>query len=33
MDAIMAIAKEHNLTVIEDAAHAHAAPLKSPRRL
>lgn len=25
MDTIMAIAKQHNLTVIEDAAHAHAA--------
>ena len=25
MDAIMAIAREHNLVVIEDAAHAHAA--------
>jgi len=25
MDAIMAIAKEHRLTVVEDAAHAHGA--------
>jgi dTDP-4-amino-4,6-dideoxygalactose transaminase len=28
LDAIMAIAKKHNLTVIEDAAHAHAAEYK-----
>jgi len=28
MDAIMAIAKKHQLTVIEDAAHAHAAVYK-----
>jgi dTDP-4-amino-4,6-dideoxygalactose transaminase len=29
MDAIMAIARMHNLTVIEDAAHAHAAIYKT----
>ena len=29
MDAIMAIAKRHNLIVIEDAAHAHAALYKN----
>ena len=29
MDAIMAIAEKHKLTVIEDAAHAHAATYKS----
>jgi len=29
MDAIMAIAKEHRLTVIEDAAHAHGASFKN----
>jgi dTDP-4-amino-4,6-dideoxygalactose transaminase len=29
MDAIMSIAKKHNLTVIEDAAHAHAASYKA----
>lgn len=31
MDAIMALAKRHNLTVIEDAAHAHAAEYKGRR--
>jgi dTDP-4-amino-4,6-dideoxygalactose transaminase len=31
MDAIMAIAKRHNLTVIEDAAHAHGAEYKGKR--
>lgn len=31
MDAIMAIAKRHNLTVIEDAAHAHGAEYKGRR--
>lgn len=29
MDALMTIAKRHNLTVIEDAAHAHAALFKN----
>ncbi|MEI6074542.1 MAG: DegT/DnrJ/EryC1/StrS family aminotransferase [Verrucomicrobiota bacterium] len=29
MDAILAIAKKHNLTVIEDAAHAHGARYKN----
>jgi dTDP-4-amino-4,6-dideoxygalactose transaminase len=29
MDSIMAIAKEHRLTVIEDAAHAHGASFKN----
>jgi dTDP-4-amino-4,6-dideoxygalactose transaminase len=29
MDAIMAIAREHRLTVIEDAAHAHGASYKN----
>lgn len=29
MDAIMSIAKRHNLTVIEDAAHAHGSAYKS----
>ncbi|HEV8291065.1 MAG TPA: DegT/DnrJ/EryC1/StrS family aminotransferase, partial [Tepidisphaeraceae bacterium] len=29
MDAIMVIAKEHRLTVIEDAAHAHGASFKN----
>jgi dTDP-4-amino-4,6-dideoxygalactose transaminase len=29
MDALMAIAKKHNLVVIEDAAHAHAAVYKN----
>ncbi|HOW18001.1 MAG TPA: DegT/DnrJ/EryC1/StrS family aminotransferase [Phycisphaerae bacterium] len=31
MDAIMAIAKRHNLIVIEDAAHAHGAEYKGRR--
>ncbi|HTL29900.1 MAG TPA: DegT/DnrJ/EryC1/StrS family aminotransferase, partial [Tepidisphaeraceae bacterium] len=31
MDAIMAIAKKHNLTVIEDAAHAHGGEYKGRR--
>ena len=31
MDAIMAIAKKHNLIVIEDAAHAHGAEYKGRR--
>jgi dTDP-4-amino-4,6-dideoxygalactose transaminase len=31
MDAIMAIAKKHNLTVIEDAAHAHGSEYKGRR--
>ena len=31
MDAIMAIAKRHNLLVIEDAAHAHGAEYKGHR--
>lgn len=31
MDAIMAIAHEHNLVVIEDAAHAHGAEYKGRR--
>lgn len=31
MDAIMAIAKRHNLVVIEDAAHAHGAEYKGRR--
>ncbi|MBN1490754.1 MAG: DegT/DnrJ/EryC1/StrS family aminotransferase [Phycisphaerae bacterium] len=31
MDAIMAIAKRHNLCVIEDAAHAHGAEYKGRR--
>lgn len=31
MDAIMAIARRHRLTVIEDAAHAHGAEYKSRR--
>ncbi len=31
MDAIMAIAARHNLTVIEDAAHAHGAEYKGRR--
>lgn len=31
MDAIMAIAKRHNLIVIEDAAHAHGAEYKGHR--
>ncbi|HPD29114.1 MAG TPA: DegT/DnrJ/EryC1/StrS family aminotransferase [Phycisphaerae bacterium] len=31
MDAIMAIARRHNLVVIEDAAHAHAAEYKGRR--
>src|SRR4051812_20194689 len=31
MDAIMAIARKHNLTVIEDAAHAHGSEYKGRR--
>ena len=31
MDAIMSIAKQHNLTVIEDAAHAHGSEYKGRR--
>src|SRR5688572_21688631 len=31
MDAIMAIARKHNLTVIEDAAHAHGGEYKGQR--
>src|SRR5436190_2466974 len=31
MDAIMAIAKKHNLVVIEDAAHAHGSEYKGRR--